>query len=528
MLLLTGTLSWSLIMLKSGLPTDGGIGFWGPNGHDGVWHIALAKSLARGSLDFPTFAGEKLTNYHLGFDLMLAGLTRLTTIPVETLYFQILPPIMAFVIGFLVYKFAGVWAAFFTYFGGSLGWFFGKGESMFWAQQAISTLINPPFALSLIFLLLGLIFLQRKRYLWSAIFFGILIQIKAYAGILALGGLLVAGVWQAVKDKKFNVILTFLASLTLSSLLFLPLNRGAQSLIVFKPFWFLETMMQLSDRVGWPRFGEAMVNYKYAHNYLKSIPAYIFAFLVFWYGNMGTRFLGEIYMGKKLAEFKKLRVVEVFIFSVIVGGVAIPMLFLQAGTPWNTIQFFYYSLFFAGILAGMTVAKIKNKLLLVVIALLTLPTTFITLKNDYLPTRPPAKLSSAELEALEFLANQPAGVVLTYPFDRAAAEAAIANPPRPLYLYESTAYVAAYGDKQVFLEDEVNLDITGYDWRTRREEVLDWLATNNQTHAYDFLRDNNISYIYWVDGQRALLGEAQLGIKRIFENQTVNIYEVVD
>src|SRR3990172_3661184 len=85
--------------------------------------------------------------------------------------------------------------------------------------------------------------------------------------------------------------------------------------------------------------------------------------------------------------------------------------------------------------------------------------------GHYLPARPPAMISNEELEALKFLSTQPMGVVLTYPFDKFKAKEAEANPPRPLYLYESTAYVSSFAKKPVFLEDEVNLDITGYAWR---------------------------------------------------------------
>ena len=75
-LIVLGTISWSLTMVKSGLIYDYGMGFWGPNGHDGIWHIALVKSLLRGSLDMPVFAGEALKNYHIGFDFLLAGLSK--------------------------------------------------------------------------------------------------------------------------------------------------------------------------------------------------------------------------------------------------------------------------------------------------------------------------------------------------------------------------------------------------------------------------------------------------------------------
>src|SRR3989344_9599996 len=154
LLIVAGSLAWALTMVKSGLRYDYGVGFWGPNGHDGVWHLSLARSLASGSLEMPIFAGEQIKNYHLGFDLLLAGLHKISGIPVVNLYFQVIPPILAVLIGWLTYKLTkSLWSVFFVYFGGSLGWMFGGGESMFWSAQAISTLLNPPFALSLIFIL---------------------------------------------------------------------------------------------------------------------------------------------------------------------------------------------------------------------------------------------------------------------------------------------------------------------------------------------------------------------------------------
>ena len=142
LLIAAGMIVWSATMVKSGLIYDFGMGFWGPNGHDGIWHVALINSLSRGSFEMPIFAGSQIKNYHLGFDILLAGIHFLTQISVINLYFQIIPPVFAFLIGWLTYKLTkSFWSVFFVYFGGSLGWILGKGESVFWSQQAISTLI---------------------------------------------------------------------------------------------------------------------------------------------------------------------------------------------------------------------------------------------------------------------------------------------------------------------------------------------------------------------------------------------------
>lgn len=516
-LILIGSILWSLTMVKSGWLYKYGVGFWGANGHDGIWHIALANSFSNLTYLNPVFSGFKTQNYHIGFDLLLALLNKLTQVPVSFLYFQILPPIFAILIGTLTYWFvqlltkskkSALLSTFFVYFGGSMGFMLNGGESAFWSQQSISTLINPPFALSIIFILLGLVSLLKNKKFLAIIFFGLLIQIKVYAGILVLGALLVSG--------NFSV---FLGSLILSAVIFLPFNKGAVSVIQWEPFWFLETMMSYTDRLGWQRFYSAMTTYRMGHVWIKGFTAYAVAFLIFIFGNFWTRllFLKD--------TFKNLDNIKIFLLSIIAAGIVIPTFFVQKGTPWNTIQFIYHSLFFASILAGISVSSMKNYVIMIVV-ILTIPTTYLTLRDVYIPARPPAKISNSEVEALNFLKSQPDGVVLTYPFDADKAKEAINNPPRPLYLYESTAYVSAYSEKQLYLEDEVNLNIMGYKWNERRNFVLSWYKEPNKEAAREFLKNNNIKYVYWLKPQRALLGESQLGLVKIFENNECMIFSV--
>lgn len=493
-LIIIGSVFWSLTMVKSGLVYDYGMGFWGPNGHDGVWHVSLASSLARGSTELPIFAGENIKNYHLGFDLTLAGIHTVTRIPIVNLYFQILPPLFAIAIGWLVYKLTNnLWSVFFTYFGGSLGWVFGGGESMFWAQQSMSTLINPPFAMSLILLLVGLILIKNKKYWWAGLVFAVLPHIKIYAGLLAFGGLLVAG----LKDR--NLYKTLILSLIIYLVTNYQLLTTSSSLVVWRPGWFLETMMALSDRFNWPRFYEAMINYQAAGNYSKAILAYGVAFGIFVIGNMGTRIIG-------LVQTKNW-----FYTSIIGAGLVLPMFFVQSGTAWNTIQFFYYSLFFAGILAGLSIQRLP-KILKVFVVMLTIPTAIQTLPH-YLPSRPPAKISIEELDALKFLSTQPAGVVVSYP-----AIVKDTQAPRPLYEYESTAYVSAFSGHSSFLEDEVNLNIMSYDWFTRRKTVDGFW----KQPTVNFLIDNNITYVYLIKKT----GMLSIDMSNIFENSEIAIYRV--
>lgn len=558
-LIILGTISWSLVMVRSGLCWDkgcaGGIGFWGANGHDGIWHLALIKSLAGGSFRMPTFAGWDIQNYHIGFDVLMSWIVRLTGVSVSVLYFQIVPPILALLAGFLVYKFvkdwrhsevSAWWATFFVYFGGSFGWLVSiirgqgwGGESMFWSMQSVSTLINPPFALSLITILSGLIFLRNYlnkktwiNFLFTVVFFGASIFIKVYAGLLVLTALLGVFVWQIIKKKDISFLGVFFVSLTISVFLFIPFNKTSLGLISYKPFWFLESMMALSDRFNWQKMYSAMTTYKMGGFLLKEILSYGLAFAIFILGNFGTRIIALKSFFQKPKKLLSAGPIEIFIFVIVLAGIVVPTFFVQKGTPWNTIQFIYYSLFFTGIVSGVVLSGFMEnshirtsiiQIIKVTIIFFTVPTTIASLGN-YLGSSPPALLPKGEIEALNFLSNQSVGTVLTYPYDENLAK--ITVPPRPLYLYTSTAYVSAFSGQPVFLEDQINLDIMQYPWHERRREIEDFLDTLNIEEAGRFLRENNIKYVYWIRGQHARIGDSQLGLTKVFENEIATIFKV--
>lgn len=559
LVIVLGTVTWSLTMIRSGLMYDFGYGFWGPNGHDGIWHMALSESLSKGTLNNPVFAGEVLINYHLGFDLLLALISKITRVPISILYFQILPVIFSLLIGLLVYKFVflwrksksqALWATLLVYISSGFGFVVTfiregliTGESMFWSQQSVSTLVNPPYALSLIFLLSGLIFLLKYQkthttcyFLLTTACFSVLIFVKVYAGLLVLAGLFVLAVYQLVTSHQSLFTKLFFSVLVISSLLFFPFIDLKSGSLVFQPFWFLETLMSYSDRLGWERFYSAMTTFKMGKLWFKAILAYGAAFGIFLIGNMGVRVVGFDFVAKIITKKEKPNELIIFILSMVVAAVVIPTFFVQSGTPWNTIQFFYYYLFFFSIFAGISISTILNnarpiikKSLLFFVIVFSILGSWSTLQH-FVPPMPQAKISIHEIEALEFLENQPSGIVLTYPYDQHKAKEAESYAPRPLYFYESTAYVSFFSKKQVFLEDEVNLNIMGYDWKSWREKVLWFISNLDQEKGREFLKENNIKYLYLVKdasplaGEILKLGEDDLGLTKIFENNEALVF----
>lgn len=558
-LIVLGSAVWSATMVKSGIIYSFGEGFWGPNGHDGIWHLALSRSLARGTLENPVFSGDLIKNYHIGFDLILALLTKVTGVSAQIWYFQIIPPFIAVMVGILSYKLvldwgksqlAGFWVLFFVYFGGSVGSIvhlvrYGRlgGDSMFWAQSSATTLINPPFALSLVVILLGLIVFQRylkkgslKDFILSVFLFGILIEIKSYAGVLVILSLFFITALELIyKSKTRKRLLVFSSMVALVSMgSFLFVNSTPQRLFVVYPFWFLETLMSFGERFNWERYHQAMINYRAVGNIVKAFWAYGTAFWVFILGNLGSRIFSLVWLWKKVKYVGKIDQISKFILGMIFFGAIIPMFVVQEGTAWNTIQFFYYSLFFSGILSGVVFSDILagkkavvSGLIIVIVMVTTLPTT-ITTMNHYLPPTPPAKISTDELDALDFLNKQPLGVVLTLflPSDNRFLFEGV-SAPRPLYLYDSTAYVSAYSNKPTFFDDRVNLNIMGYDWPEREKMIKQFQSDPNTPYAREILYQISPDYIYYIkDMGLKGLDENYLGVKNIYDNSEVIVYKV--
>jgi len=557
-LVLFASIIFSVPMIKSGIIEGWGMGFWGPNGHDGVWHLSLMDKWQSMPPINPVFSGTRLFGYHWGFDL-LAGMTAsIFNWPIFDVYFRFFPILIGLLIGLLSLKLAkkitdsyqvGVLFLLLNFFCGSFGWLFTLikdgsigGESLFWSMQSISTLINPPFALSLVGLLFGLIcWLDlKKQDRWTkavviGFVFGILGLIKIYAGLLSvaalLGFYLIKRFVLKDKDSKQDLLVFLSAGATLFlSLVVMGVEKSPGSL-VFSPFWFTHSLIESIDKLYWPRLATLRINL--ANTWLSyKLPVLIgieaFLIVLFLIGNLGVRIFGLFTLGKKMI-LRQLNKFDLFALPLLVFAFLTPMFFVQKGTAWNTIQFFYYFLFIANFYLAVFLFDLfsyKKKLVslfAVGIMILALPTTISTLKG-YFGSPPPAAIPRHELEALAFLKSLDSGIVLAFPYDKFAKKPAT---PIPLYLYETTAYVSAFSKKTSFLADEMNLSITGFDYQDRKLDSEKFFITNDKFWARGFLINNKIGYIYLVDNQQFRLQEVDLGLKMIFNNGQVKIYKVL-
>lgn len=550
-----GTFFQSWGMIRSGWVYNFGIGFWGPSGHDGIWHQALINQLVKQvPPQNPAFSETTLSGYHYFYDLLVAVTVQLSQIPAMDLLYRFYPVLFSLLLGvgmyLLVMRLGGSFMAaslslYFVYFGSSFGWvveylkrgsFFG-GESVFWVNQPVSINLNPPFAVSLILLVSILLifkeFLQRPNFFGGLLLvfaIGTLVEFKVYGGVIALGGLAVVALQGLLFKKDISILQVFLGSLILSLGLFFSQNKGSTSLLIFSPFWFIHSMIDSVDRVGWVELSSSRVAYFERGEWFKFILAEALALILFMVGNLGTRFVALFTLASLIKKkiWQDLTYSLIFWMSLI--SFAIPILFIQKGNAWNTIQFFYYFLYFTTIFVGITLLFLYKHLpravslpLLTAILILT-PLSSIPTFLEGFGKFPPAYLGFSEFEALKFLKSQPEGTVLTYPYNgRLKAQF---TAPYPLVVYETSSYVSAFSGKPTFVEDEIQQEILQTDYKKRLVEAHDFFRLKDPTWQEKSLKENNIGYIYLPKIFRVSLDTDKLNLERIYENSEVEVFKV--
>lgn len=553
-----------LTTIKSGLVTDYGLSFWGAHEHDAVFHLTLIESFRRQLFPLlnPNFLNVPVYNYHIAYDLFAALLSKFLLISPLELYFRYLPVLISLSLVFLVYRLGkalgwsdkvSLLAAFFSVTLGSLGHlldiyrhgsFFG-GESLFWSMQSVSLLINPPYALSLLFLLSVLLlfnrFIIRPHFLTGlnlVILLGLLIQVKAYASILAFAALglfaagnFLAGLISFVKHRHLRpvksasaLMAVLFAALALSLLILLPTYRQGGTVFVFQPLWFVRSLIESQDRLNWQTAARAWNAYQVNGQYPKFLLLSALSSLIFIIGNLGVRLISLYYF---LTHPRRPLVQVIALISLI--GIVFPLLFVQQGNTWNSIQFMYYSLFFLSIFTAPVIAKAlincrtlpRFALIIIPFSFLAFPTTIGSL-NQYLSPVPSTRITHSELRALDALKNLPSGmVIVSHPSQTKGYQF---NYPLPLLAFVPTGYVSALTAKPVVFADDVNLEIMRYDYKTVKRQVQQLYNTSDPKLVTDLLQGFAVNYLYQVPYTKLRIDPASVGLIPVFDNGLYTIY----
>lgn len=538
----------------SGLPYENGIYFWSSHGHDGVWHLALMEEMKKDTFPFqnPELAGATLQNYHFFVDLLMSEFSRMFNFSNLDIYFRFMPTFFSTLLGLSSFVFvrswsksetAGIWAMIFTYFAGSFGYLLYipthkslGGESIFWVSQTQSVLGNPPHAVAFIimttFLFMLLKYLTTRKsfyFLLCIILGGAVIEFKVYAGVLILVGLLTLGIFELIFKKIYQTLVLFASTLFLALGIYLPNSANSADFLIWQPWWYIRTMVVAPDRLNWVDLELRRQTYIAENNWKRVVQVEMTAFLIFLFGNLGMRFLGFWTIYKQIKNKIFENSFNLFFLVVTAASFFIPVLFLQKGVAWNSIQFNQYFLLLFGFLAAISVWEIlklfksnfTKALIAAAIILLALPTQLGLLWQFY-SNKPLSKISYQEIEALNFLKKQKQGIVLVAPFNKYEKER-FKDPPIPIYAWYDTGYVAAFSGKQTLLSDEEQVNIMGYDVNTISEDRMEAFQTTDYNLINQFLKKYNIDYVYLAWDQKFATEAAQINLDLVFKNEDAKV-----
>lgn len=518
-----------------------GIFFWGAHEHDGVWHIALINNaLSVWPGRFPTFAGAMLTGYNALLDWILRVIYVVTKIPVMLLYFKIVPLLWFASMVFVWTKFAKVYSSikwfvpsllFFVFFGNSFSYFFRLyHEGIIWgasgllSMQSPNMLNNIQFALTLPLLgMMLILFLKKNINSWDSVYLGLLnffmMGLKFYGGVIAIVMSSVFALTLFLQKKYRQGTMSLLLPILgfgLATLIFYnPLKSlGGPPIMSLKPLATVHPIIEEASLFFAPSIANLRNNLYASGGSYRLVLIEIATLGLFVFFNWGTRIIGLWGISKKP--------IDLILISGIITGLVMNILFIQRGEWWNTVQFLYYATFLSNIYAAQILSRLAESgkkiatVGAVIVVLLTIPNAIDTYRV-FASFPPHSYVSDTEMEALTKLKSLPSGTVLALPI--APIPGHESQLPRPLYNMYDTAYVAAFSGQQTYLNDLVQLRLTGIEYTTRLNNVA--------TAKCEVL--NEIDYIYVAGDQKQLFLWQKCQnylIKEIFENEEATIYLV--
>ncbi len=539
-ILLIACLTQGYPLLSSFLLTPQGTG--SPVLHDSLWHLSIINQLAYNSPPLhPGMSGYTLANYHYFSDVFLYQIQQLTHIQSIFVYFRIAPIIAAS--GFTITTFllarqltqtklAAYFGTLLVLFSGSLSWII----PLLWPGKiwpANSIMLDQPFdqltnahtyfGFSLFLLGTHLLIKSRQKskilLVLAGVIFGFTLGVKAYASFIALAALATASLFQILTTKKTTLaIWGLIPALIIFTFLFSKTINQSQQQLIFSPGWLLEHMAQDTDRFNFPsNFTNKKLAYISTHNYLYLFLLYFHQ--LFWYliGNLSTRIISLIVFLSWLFHYKRINPTKIFLLSVVIISLSMPILFHQGKSSYNSVQFAPYGLIVSSLLSALVIEKLplnKTKLFFIFtfIFTLSLPTSAKTFYEYVSQTKTHHQISNFDLQALKYLKQNSTNddVVLTPPGSQ----------------HDLFMIVPAISSRTTYYSGAVFAPLTGIDPTdklSKRQILFDLSSTLSQKK--NFLISNNISHIYLHTDDQQLINHLTQNnlVTNFYSNQEITI-----
>lgn len=521
---------------------------------DDTWHLALISEL-RASFppDNPGFAGVPLKGYHYFYNFLVAKLGQFTRLPMIELHFHFFPVYFAVLWGLGVYCLMLRWtkselaawvAVLLSQFGGSFAFILPlKGrrglslDSAFGIQQPATSLINPPFTISIVILLAALFslfkYLENRQKGWLVplgLCGGLITMFKVYAGMIFFGGMIFI-ILLELRKKRFVLMKAFLVIVGIFLGTYWVLaDRSAR--LLFHPLWAPHKV--LLDNLTWYGYEEKHYTYSRYGVIRGLIKIETYGLFVFIVGSLGTRAIGILAF--PIAFFRKGRKHLLFtltMLAMLAGSLLVPLFFIQTGKVFEIIQIAWYFLFFAALFAAWGFAfllrsirpKILKGLFLLVVLAATLPSASESFRTHVLSISKES-LSSSFFKACAFLKNQGdwSDTVLEIPPDW------VSPTPESLkswYNGSSEPRLSALANKRSFVANQF-IDFPGTDVSSRlsliQKIVLAQQGKIGMAAVVKELKKHQIVYVYSPYELNVLEGETN--VTKIYEDSQAWIYQV--
>jgi len=283
----------------------------------------------------------------------------------------------------------------------------------------------------------------------------------------------------AIKQKSLKPFL-FLLILVICSIPALYLITAFKTgSFIFLPLWFLDSMIESPDRLNYIPWAFLKEHYIYKNRVIQLMWLRVRQLMIFYFGNLGVRSFGLILSPILLIKKNKLTPFFLIITLSLIFSSIIPLLFIQDGVVWNTIQFWYYTLIYANILTALLISKLfkyfKNSkpislivqpLILLLVVLASVPTYFQTAKIKFFSQE---TISSQDLEIFNEIKND----------DLVLIDPNLSN-------YYQSSFVSAYTGANIVLANTVQLNLVGINPVPIEEEIKSHLNSDPQqlTNTY--------------------------------------------
>jgi len=524
-----------------------GIYFWGVHGHDAIWHLALIEnSFKQFPFVSPIFSGAQLSGYNYLFDLIIYLVTIITPLSSLIIFFKIIPVLWFTVFTILAIKLARKIKddkifvfifLFFLFFSSSFTYILTLikdktiiGSAGLLSQQILHTMYNSQYALSILTILYLLIkILENKINLRIVFILGSLtfinMGLKFYGGAvtLVLCGLFILSKSYSIKLKNtifYSLIILMFFGLSIL-LFYSPFDSTKTGFIFgFAPFALVHPITEDPGLFYQQSLTDAryfLMTQGIGPKLILIETINLFLFLFFY---MGVRFFGLIYLGIKIIT-RKYKVYNLIILGTMVIATVASLLLVQKAEWWNTIQFFYYTIFLSTIYISEFIYDLYLKkdwlikLLIVLIFILAIPTTIDIAVNSLKLFPGGTYVPKEEVEALQYLKKQPKGIVYS-PFfnDKIRHNQQV---PIPLYANGDTAYVTAFSSQTSYFNDLVQIRLTGIDYKKRMQMVL----------SNDCRILKEIDYIYYNNNYKISrsLFDCPTKLEFLWGNRVATIYK---